>query len=295
MDLALPPRRPHTAVRSHSTSEVDMDLAYGDYHPESLSRMAITPEKQKEELSSLVTTVKMLLDEANCAQYSVKAIVAHLQSNPDAMAAVALTLAEISNIAKTMGPGALTALKAGAPAVFALLAAPEFLIAVGVGLGITVVMFGGYKIIKKIKAKNAEKDEGQDEMLEIGADVNRIEHWRRGIADTEYSETASVATSVEGEFITPIAAASRGDLRMAPRVHDVQSGRKWKKSKKDKKEKSEKRSKTSSRGSSSAMGDKDAKALVKVKKPSPLRRMFRRDDGSSTATKSLKEEQVQYV
>ncbi len=293
MDLALPPRRPHAAVRSHSANEVDMDLAYGEYHPESLSAVPYTPEKQQQELSSLVTKAKMLLDEANCAQHSVKAIIAHLQKNPDAMAAVALTLAEISNIVKTMTPGALSALKIGAPSVFALLAAPEFLIAVGVGLGITVVMFGGYKIIKKIKARNTEKDDGQDEMLELGADVNRIEHWRRGIADSEF-ETASVATSVEGEFITPIAAASMGHLAVDPRMRDVQSGKKSKKSKKEKAEKSSKSSK-GSRTSSLTPSEKDGKALVKVKKPSPLRRMFRRDDGSSTATKSLREEQLQYA
>ncbi|KAI9871715.1 MAG: hypothetical protein M1823_008366, partial [Watsoniomyces obsoletus] len=109
----------------------------------------------------------MLLDEANCAQHSVKAIVLHLQKNPDAMAAVALTLAEISNIASKMAPGALAVLKTGAPTVFAILAAPEFLIAVGVGVGLTVVMFGGYKIIKKIKAGRAEKEGSVDEMIDV--------------------------------------------------------------------------------------------------------------------------------
>lgn len=295
MDLTLPPRRPHDAPRSNSTGAIDMNLAYGEYHPESLATMPVTPEKKQEELSSLVLKAKMLLDEANCAQYSVKAIIAHLQQNPDAMAAVALTLAEISNVIKTVGPGALGAMKLGAPAVFALLAAPEFLIAVGVGLGITVVMFGGYKIIKKIKAINAAKEDAQDEMLEIGADVNRIEHWRRGIADSEFSDTVSVATSVEGEFITPIAAASMGHLPLDPRLRDMKSGKKPKKSKKDKAEKAAKSSRTGSRTSSLTPSEKEVKALVKVKKPSPLRRMFRRDDGSSSATRSVKEEQVQFV
>lgn len=287
MDLALPPRRPRTPVRSHSASAIDMDLAYGEFHHESLS--APVPQvRQQQELSSLVTKAKMLLDEANCAQHSVKAIVAHLQKNPDAMAAVALTLAEISNVASKMAPGALAAVKVGAPSVFALLAAPEFLIAVGVGLGITIVMFGGYKIIKKIKARNAEQDEGVDEMLEIGQDVNRIEHWRRGIADvgTQFGDedTASVATSVEGEYITPIAARSMGHLPTDPRVREVKDGKRSKKSK-SKRDKSEKSSsKSSPRGSGSHLSASETgdRALVKVKKPSPLRRMFRRDDGSST-------------
>lgn len=293
MDLALPTRRPQTPVRSHSISAIDMDLAYGEYHPESIGTpVQYNPpvETKQQELSSLVTKAKMLLDEANCAQHSVKAIVAHLQKNPDAMAAVALTLAEISNVASKMAPGALTALKAGAPSVFALLAAPEFLIAVGVGLGITVVMFGGYKIIKKIKAKNADKDEGVDEMLEIGQDVNRIEHWRRGIADVgvgEDAENASVvsgATSVEGEFITPIAAASMGHLPMDPRMREVKEGKKSRKSKKEKSVKSSSKgsSRASGEGSHFSASDKGDRPLIKVKKPSPLRRMFHRDDGSST-------------
>ena len=292
MDLALPARRPRTPIRSQSASAIDMDLAYGEFHPESLGAPVpyTAPEKQQQELSSLVTKAKMLLDEANCAQHSVKAIVVHLQKNPDAMAAVALTLAEISNIASKMAPGALSAMKVGAPSVFALLAAPEFLIAVGVGLGITIVMFGGYKIIKKIKARNAEKDEGVDEMLEIGQDVNRIEHWRRGIADVGSQagdeDTASVATSVEGEYITPIAAASMGHLPMDPRMKEVKEGKKSKKSKREsKREKSERSSsKGSSRGPGSHLSasEKGDRAMIKVKKPSPLRRMFQRDDGSST-------------
>jgi hypothetical protein len=294
MDLALPARRPHAPVRSQSASDIDMHLAYGEFHPESLGAPVpyTAPEKQQQELSSLVTKAKMLLDEANCAQHSVKAIVAHLQKNPDAMAAVALTLAEISNIVSKMAPGALTAMKVGAPSIFALLAAPEFLIAVGVGLGITVVMFGGYKIIKKIQARNAEKDEGVDEMLEIGQDVNRIEHWRRGIADVGTQvgggddDTASVVTSVEGEYITPIAAKSMGHLPMDPRMREVKEGKKSKKSKKEsKREKSEmSSSKASSKGPGSHLSasEKGDRALIKVKKPSPLRRMFHRDDGSST-------------
>ena len=180
-NLALTTQQPKPLSRSYSTADmdehIDMDLAYGEFHPESLGLAldpAVEEKLQKQELSSLVTKAKMLLDEANCAQHSVKAIVAHLQKNPDAMAAVALTLAEISNVVSKMAPGALMALKGSAPAMVALLAAPEFLIAVGVGVGITVVMFGGYKIIKKIKAKTGKDDASMDEAIEVGElDQNR--------------------------------------------------------------------------------------------------------------------------
>jgi len=290
--------RPHAPVHTNSTrtlDTVDMDLAYGDFHPESISPV-MTRDVEKQELSSLVTKCKMLLDEASCAQHSVKAIVAHLQKNPDAMAAVALTLAEISNIASKMAPGALTALKAGAPTVFALLAAPEFLIAVGVSVGITIVMFGGYKIIKHIRERNSEKEgvSGMDEMLEVG-ELDRIEHWRRGIADVD---TASVATSVEGEFITPMAAASMGHLPLRDEAErETVSGSGSRKEKKEKKEKRKKSSSSSSKktrpersstsGSTAASlgpGEAHRKAVGKVKKPSPLRRMFHLDDRSSVAS-----------
>ncbi|EXJ72686.1 uncharacterized protein A1O5_03833 [Cladophialophora psammophila CBS 110553] len=270
-------------VRSHSVSDVDMDLAYGEFHPESLMLDPKVEQKlQKQEMSSLVTKCKMLMDEANCAQHSVRATITHLQTNPDSMAAVALTLAEISNLAGKMAPGALAAFKAGAPSVFAMLAAPEFLIAVGVGVGITVVMFGGYKIIKKIRARVSDKEEdAMDEMLDVN-ELDRIEHWRRGIPDTE---TASVATSVEGEFITPLAARSMGHLPL-PRE---QSRERPKEPRKESKKKRHHRrveddpdrtvvgsenSSKSRRSKGSSRSEKREKALVKTKKPSTLRRMF---------------------
>ncbi|KIX96341.1 uncharacterized protein Z520_08119 [Fonsecaea multimorphosa CBS 102226] len=286
-DLPLDAHRSHRPppVRSHSVSDVDMDLAYGEFHPESLMLdPKVEQHLQKQEMSSLVTKCKMLMEEANCAQHSVRAIISHLQANPDSMAAVALTLAEISNLASKMAPGALAAFKAGAPSVFAMLAAPEFLIAVGVGVGITVVMFGGYKIIKKIRARVGDKEEdAMDEMLDV-KELDRIEHWRRGIPD---AETASVATSVEGEYITPLAARSMGHLPL-PREH---SGERPKDQRKESKKKKHHRrveeedpdrtvvgSENSSRSrrskGSSSRPEKREKALVKAKKPSTLRRMF---------------------
>ena len=297
---------PRPLARSYSTQDmenIDMDLAYGEFHPELHGPLALpreTEEKlQKQELASLVTKCKMLLDEANCAQHSVKAIVMHLQKNPDAMAAVALTLAEISNIATKMAPGALMAFKTGAPTVFAILAAPEFLIAVGVGVGLTVVAFGGYKIIKKIKARaGTDKEESMDEMLDMD-DFSSIEHWRRGIADVDNTDTASIvsgATSVEGEFITPMAARSMGHLPQEKKNKKKKSKDVEKKEKKHrKKSQSEVGSETSkgsrrsskseaSEGLSVPGGSVRERALIKVKKPSPLRRMFRSGETNSVAS-----------
>lgn len=278
-------------VRSHSASEmdahIDLDLAYGEFHAESLMLDPKVEQKlQKQEMSSLVTKCKLLIEEANCAQHSVRAIVAHLQKNPDAMAAVALTLAEISNLASKMAPAALMAFKTGAPTVFAMLAAPEFLIAVGVGVGLTVVMFGGYKIIKRIKARIGDKDEDpMDEMLDVH-ELDRIEHWRRGLVDVE---TASVTTSVEGEYITPMAAASMGHLPLPQeRREEKDKDRKRGGSRKKQSLLEDDAERTlvgsdRSKSRKSSKPERREKALVKVKKPSPLRRFFTSKDADASS------------
>lgn len=207
-DMAVASARPRGSLnRSYTTPHhVDMDLAYGDFHRSSVERSNHSPDPK---LGGLVKKVKKLLVEADCAKHSVGATIEHLQRNPQAMAAVGLTLAEISNLVTKMSPGALAALRTSAPSVFALLASPQFMIAAGVGIGVTVVMFGGYKIIKQIKAADKARRNSMDEMMELNTDVSRVEMWRRGVADIE---AKSVGTSVDGEFITPTAAAMSGIL-----------------------------------------------------------------------------------
>lgn len=209
-----------------------MDLAYGELPPPD-------PITDEAELKGLMSRASMLLDEAHCVQHSVTATIASLQKDPDALAAVALTLAEISNLAAKMAPGALTAMKGSFPAVFALLASPQFMIAAGVGLGVVVVALGGYKIIKKIKARNIEaieeeeeEEEKMDELLEIGPEFDRIEMWRRGVAITE---SGSVGTSVDAEFITPEAAAIRQAAAVIQEDHRQPSRKEVARKKKTKK------------------------------------------------------------
>jgi len=206
--------RPVTA-RSKSDAHIDMDLAYGEAHPAALSMYTPPDPNDQTQLDGLVDRAQWLLEEAHCIQHSATATISHLQKNPDAMAAVALTLAEISNLASKMAPAALSALKAAAPTVFALLSSPQFLIAAGVGIGVTVVMFGGYKIIKQIQAgvSGGEKEEQpeplvMEDLMELNMEhLSHVEMWRRGVADIE---AQSVGTSVDGEFITQKAAALSG-------------------------------------------------------------------------------------
>ncbi|KAB2109734.1 hypothetical protein AG0111_0g1280 [Alternaria gaisen] len=203
--------------KSRSKS-VDMDLCYGDVPPP-------LPEKKYDdlELKEKASKIEMLLDEANCLQHTATAMIENLQKNPEALAAVSLTLAEISAIVGKMGPGVLTALKGSFPAVAALLLSPQFMIAGGVAVGVTIVALGGYKIIKKMQAQPAVEEpmpaapqmplpvraatmplpieDSNNELDELEPqELSRVEKWRRGIADVEAN---SSGTSVDGEFITP--------------------------------------------------------------------------------------------
>ena len=255
------------------TSTIDMDLAYGPIPPP----LPVATRADDAELKGLVNKVKGLLEEAECLQYSAAATIATLQRNPDAMAAVALTLAEISNIATKVAPGVLASMRVSSPAVFALLASPQFLIAGGLAVGVTIVALGGYKIIKKIRA-NAVDDPGVDEMLEIG-DVSMIDSWRRGIAE---AEERSVGTSVDGEFITPEAfTLSKLNLNDSSSSETRRKGgrsgsRKSSNSKGASDKSSQMGSKRSSKASAKAseQGGSTGKKEKKVKKPSPLRLMF---------------------
>lgn len=301
-DLPLMQRPTHQLVQSRSADDIDLDLAYGEYHPESL---VIMPEEQKQkELSSLVMRCKGLLEEADCAGHSAKAIISHLQKNPDTLAAVGLTLAEISSIAGKMAPGALGMFAKSAPGVLALLAAPEFLIAVGVAAGVTIIAIGGYKIIKRIKEKAGngdDKDAGargigpdHDEALDV-RELDRIERWRRGVPESnrgfsvdEEGTVVSSATSVEGEFISPFAAQSMGHLplRKAKTVASKTTTRRAKDDDKESRrgtgEKKHRKKRTAtdddasvtSKGSTVRRSNTGDKAIVKVKKPSTLSRLL---------------------
>jgi hypothetical protein len=186
---------------SWSRSSIDMDLAYGEIPPP----LPVRHHTEEVVMREKMAKITVLLDEANALQHSVTSMIEHLQKNPDAMAAVALTLAEVSNLAAKMGPGALMAMKGSFPAVIALLASPQFLIAGGLAIGVTVVMLGGYKIVQRINKKEIEREmEAPIELEELQeletGELDRIEIWRRGIAD---AAAQSAGSMVDGEFITP--------------------------------------------------------------------------------------------
>jgi hypothetical protein len=229
-----------------------MDLAYGELPPP----VPVRKYNDDTELQGKMSNLTKMLDEANCLQYSVTSMVEHLQKNPDALAAVALTLAEISTLVTKMAPGALLTLKGAFPAAVGLLMSPHFLIAGGLAVGVTVVMLGGYKIVKRIKEAQTQQElERPIELEELEAvDLSSIEMWRRGIAD---AAADSGGSTVDGEFITP---AARTQLADEGVLNDAKST----KSRKTKTHRSR-------AGSTSGHTIKEKK---KKKDPSPLKILF---------------------
>ncbi|KAH7027933.1 uncharacterized protein B0I36DRAFT_365062 [Microdochium trichocladiopsis] len=274
--------------------EIDMDLAYGNIPPDLADRVDLDPAYQaaakEHKAQALVRKVEAMLVEANCLHHTAQHTIKHLQENPEAAAAVALTLAELSAIVGKMSPAFLGALKGGSPAIFALLASPQFMIAAGVAVGMTVVMFGGWKIVKKVKEQQQAAlpatpmaFEGQhlpvrppypiteqqyDEALVIEEELSTIESWRRGIAPFGEDESADL------ELISPEAdRAIRSqyggdDARSERSFRTFRSSRTAKTSKTEKTEKTSKSTKTAKTSSSR----KDADVEVPERKSSKLSR-----------------------
>jgi hypothetical protein len=263
--MQLQHRRVKGSTRSASVDDIDMDLAYGELPPPLPVRRA----EDEVELRNKMTALQRLLDEANCIQHSAMATIENLQKNPEALAAVALTLAEISNLVAKMSPGAIMAMKSSFPAILALLASPQFAIAAGVGVGVTIIAFGGYKIIKKIQARDQKKmlEDGvvvpgspAEEMDEL-RELDRIEMWRRGIADEQAS---SLGTSVDGAFVTPGATKTL-----------IKEGKLTEADLKPKSGKKHRKKKSSSEVSGSTSKTGKTKKTKSAKEPSMFRSLFK--------------------
>lgn len=210
-----------------------------------------------------------------------------------------MRIAEISTIASKMAPGAMAMVAKSAPAVMALLVSPQFLIAVGVSVGVTVIAIGGYKIVKRIQEKAGQGDKampGYDEAIDV-RELDRIERWRRGVPDSNIVDdnaTVVSGTSVEGEFISPFAAQSMGHLPLPSQNGRSKTVKKSSKDKDPSKKGEKKRRRRSGETSSVTSHDSEStirrsstsktkdKSVVKAKKPSPLSRMF--SHGTSVAS-----------
>lgn len=170
--------RPRSDPPLTKKKSIDMDLAYGDVPPDLASRHDLDPvhkegrdagpeDPQETEALGLLDRIEDFLEEAQCMHHTASSMIENLQQKPEAAAAVALSLAELSALIGKMSPGFLTFLKSGSPAVFALLASPQFLIGASVAVGVTVVMFGGWKIVKRIADAGAKTLEAPIEVRAV--------------------------------------------------------------------------------------------------------------------------------
>ncbi|EAA31070.1 hypothetical protein GE21DRAFT_8570 [Neurospora crassa] len=187
-------------------------------------------EPEQKEALDLISRIESFLLEAHCVQASASCIIENLQQNPEAAAAVALSLAELSAMIGKMSPAFLAFLKGGSPAIYALLCSPQFLIGTGIAAGVMVVMFGGWKIIRKITQGNAKQKEaavemnavsgngtamgamgfdagaragaaagGHEDALVLDEELSTIECWRRGIVVTSEEEAEVELRSPEAD------------------------------------------------------------------------------------------------
>ncbi|EWC46390.1 hypothetical protein DRE_04333 [Drechslerella stenobrocha 248] len=136
-------------------SAADANRSTGQLTVRSMTDLSLPPpppevDEEEDHLTALFTQVQDIIDHAAAAQSSVITLVEALRRDPETLAMVGITLAEISTIIAKMSPAALAGVKLSWPMVFTFLASPQFAIVAGVGIGTTIILLGGYKIIKKM-------------------------------------------------------------------------------------------------------------------------------------------------
>ncbi|KAI5849857.1 hypothetical protein BZA05DRAFT_474859 [Tricharina praecox] len=136
-------------------------------------------------VQTLLARVQSIIDEINCITIGLTTLLTELQKTPETFAAVGLSLAEIANMLTHIAPGAMVVLKAGFPTVFALLSSPHFAVIAGVAGAATVIVLGGYKIVKSIMA---------------GADVNMAMAYGE-LPDEAILEEAVLGGEILGEVV----------------------------------------------------------------------------------------------
>lgn len=231
--VALSPSRSDTSLHKKKKS-IDMNLAYGEIPPDLAERKDLdkhepvdSGDATENQALSLIEKIENFLEEAHCVHHTANSMIDKLQEKPEAAAAVALSLAELSALLGKMSPAFLGLVKGGSPAIFALLSSPQFLIGTSVVAGIVVVMFGGWKIIKRIGEVSAQKaletpfemqpmaatpaaapsaapaaptvvspapktEASYDDALVLEEELSTIESWRRGITPYGEDEAADV-------------------------------------------------------------------------------------------------------
>ncbi|KAF8420197.1 hypothetical protein EV426DRAFT_701751 [Tirmania nivea] len=139
-------------------------------------------------LTALLVRLTDILDTFDCLNASITTLVASLQKDPDALAMVGLTLAEISAIVAKTAPGVVVAAKAAFPVIFGFLASPQFLVTAGA----SVIVIGGYQIIRRVTGFGGSppptpKSIEEDDHLAFGPGMDDI------LSETEDAGKASIS------------------------------------------------------------------------------------------------------
>ena len=119
------------------------------------SMMAMVDTEGDSPLTAMLLRLTDILDTFDCLNASIATLVASLQKDPDAIAMIGLTLAEVAAIVAKTAPGVIIAAKAAFPIIFSLLASPQFLVTAGA----SVIMIGGYQIIRRVTGMGAAEED----------------------------------------------------------------------------------------------------------------------------------------
>ncbi|KAA8909677.1 hypothetical protein FN846DRAFT_941810 [Sphaerosporella brunnea] len=150
-------------------------------------------------VQTLLARVQSIIDELQCWTVGLTTLITELQKTPETFAAVGLSLAEIAQMATHVAPAAMVVLKTAFPTVFALINSPHFAVIAGVAGAATVIVLGGYKIVKSIMAGADDNlkmaygelpDEALMEEANLGGEIlgEVIEEQNRLLEQQRYTE-----------------------------------------------------------------------------------------------------------
>ena len=162
-------------------------------------------------VQALLTRVQSIIDEIQCWAVGLSTLITELQKTPETFAAVGLSLAEIAQLVTHITPAAAIILKSGFPTIFALISSPHFTFVVGVGAAATVVVLGGYKIVRSIIG-------GAEENLRLAeSDADHLLAYG-DLPDEDILEETTLGGQILGEVMEDRL------LEAAPRMRDPLDG-----------------------------------------------------------------------
>lgn len=243
--------------------------------------MLVAGDPLAETLQMLLMQLQNTIDEMSCITAGIGALISELQKVPDTLAVVGLTLAEISAIVAKISPAAIMGLKSAFPVIFGLLGSPQFAVVAGVGIAATVVVLGGYRIIKNVVGAGPKDPDEEERDLDLEFGVTTLPD------DIEEPVAAPVVAASPPKAIMPPPAPLEVQLNALNIQGDAEKEKERRKTKRRDSEKSVKavKSEKSLKSVSSDRSDKD-----RSHRPSAERRESRKHDKSEKRERGEKVE-----